>query len=59
MPPTLSELEAVPILLKGSGVGKGRGNRRVVDGPAPDEEGKAHPLVWDVVKSTPASMSWE
>lgn len=45
MPPTTFDLEALSIPRKGSGESK-----RIVDGPAVDEEGKAYPLARDVVK---------
>lgn len=33
--------------------------KRVVDGPVPDEEGKAYPLALDVFKTEPAKMNLE
>lgn len=59
MPPTASELEAVLIPRKDSGDGNGGGKKRVVDGPAMNEERKTYPLGRDVVEGASANVSWE
>lgn len=59
MPPTLFELGAVPIPRKERGEGNGDVKKRVVNDLVLDEEGKAYPLAWDVVKGTPAIINWE
>lgn len=58
-PPTASELKVVPIFCKESWEGKGCMKRRVVDGPALNDEEKAYLLARDVVKGLPANVNWE
>lgn len=59
MLPIVPELELVPIFRKRNMEENGGVKRRNVEGLAFDEEGKAYPLVTDVVKGTPAKVSWE
>lgn len=59
MSPTAFELEAVSILQKGSEKRKGGGGRRVVDGSAADDLGKAYPLARDNMNGAPAKMNLE
>lgn len=58
MPSTASEMEVLRILQMGRGKGNGARVRRIVEGPAGDEDCLAYPLVRDVVKGAPAGLDW-
>lgn len=58
VPPTVLELDAVPILYKNSNDGNDRGKERVMDTPVLDEEERKYSLGRDVVKGSLTKKSW-
>lgn len=49
----------MPISRNGSVKGKGKGAKKIVEGPAVYEKGEAYSLAQDIVKEAPARMNWE